>query len=219
MTDTQTAPAETTAPKRGRVSAEDAVYKIVFIDSDGKEHNRVPLNVVSVKVIPAGGQPEVVNLKDFHNTTLWQSVALTARGKLQVFLKDVKKNSIDQVPGLVAEFVKSAKEATLFVPKEGGGPGRAFDYEFWIDVIAKVAELKIKAGVPNAKPMSAEAKEALRTKLQSMTPEQRKAKQEDWNKDKTFRNAVVLVRAERVETKLAKEGLNDNDEYDVLEDI
>lgn len=207
------------ATKRGRASKEDAVYTITFLDSKNAEHNRVPVDVTAVKVNPAGGRPMVVILKDFNPQVLWQMTALTARSKLQVFLKDVKKNTIDQVPDLVEEFIKNAKDATLFIPKEGGGPGRAFDYEFWIDVLAKVAELKIKAGVPDVKSMSPEARASLRVKLEAMTPEQRKTKQEDWNKDKTFRNAVALVRAARVEAKMAQDGIDTDSEYDVLSDI
>lgn len=218
--ETETVEAKQDAPvRRGRASKEDAAYTISFLDDKGAVHSRVPANVTAVQVTPAGGKAIPVNIKEFHATTLWQQVALASRSKLQVFLKDVTKNNLDQIPSLVEEFAKNAKDATLYIPKEGGGPGRAFDYDFWVAVVSKVADLKIKAGVPNVKPMSDAAKEAFRAKLESMTPDQRKAKQEDWNKDKTFRNAVVLVRAERVEAKLAQEGLDTEGEYDVLSDI
>lgn len=216
----QSEPAKAETKHRGRVSKEDAAYSITFLNDKNEESARMPKVVTGVKITPAGSNKgRVIALKDFPPQVLGQMAAFTTLGKLRFFLKDITKADVAKVPGRVEEFVKNAKDATLFEPKEGGGPGRAFDFDFWVAVVAKVADLKIKAGVQGVKPMSDQQKAAFRAKLESMTPEQRKEKQKAWEGDKTFRNAVVLVRAARVEAKMAQEGVETDGEYDVLADL
>lgn len=215
----QTAPEKTEAKHRGRVSKEDAAFTITYLDDKNVEHARMPKVVTAVKVLPAGGKAKVVALKEFPPQVLGQMAAHTTAAKLRFFLKDVTKAEAAKVPSLVEEFSKNAKNATLFEPKEGGGPGRAFDFDFWVAVVARVADLKIKAGVKNVSPMSDQAKAAFRAKLEAMAPEQRKEAQKRWEGDKTFRNAVVIVRGERAAARLATEGVDTEAEYDVLADI
>lgn len=215
MVNTQPEKGEAT---KGRKAKEDAAFSVTFLNEKNEESARIPANVTGVKVSAADGKSKVIAIKEIPPAVLGQMIAFTIRNKVNAFCKDVPKSNPVQVIERTEEFLKVAKDATLFVPKEGGGPGRAVDVGFWVAVVAKVAELKIKAGVPNVQPMSEAAKAAFAQKLLSMTPEQRKEKQKDWERDKTFRNAIVLVRAERVESKLAEQGI-DESEYDVLADL
>lgn len=213
----QTEPAK--EGKRGRASKEDMAYSITYLNDKNEESPRIPTVVTGVRVSATNGKSRVINLKDIPPQVLGQMAAFAVRSKLGTFLKDVTKPEVHKVMELADEFLKVAKDATLFIPKEGGGPGRAIDTDFWIAVVAKVAQLKIKAGVPNVQPMSDEAKEAFRIKLLSWTTDQRKEKQKQWEQDRTFRNAIVLVRAERVQAKMNEEGIGSNEEYNVLDDI
>lgn len=207
---------EQTETVKGRKSKEDALHSISFLNDKNEESARVPTVVTGVKVSSASGKAKVVNLKEIPPQVLGQFVAYAVRSKLNGFVKDA--TDAEQVINLTDEFIKVCKDATIFIPKEGGGPGRSVDVDFWVAVLAKVAELKIKAKVPNVVPMSDEAKAAFAQKLLAMTTEQRKEAQKRWEQDKTFRNAVVLVRAERVEAKMEAEGVKES-EYDVLADL
>lgn len=203
------------AAARGRIKKVDAAYSISFLNEKGEESNRIPTVVPSVRVKGADGKTKTINLKDIPPNVLQQLAADGIRKKINFFLKDVTKQNVGQVQVLVDEFIKVTKDATLYIPKEGGGPGRTFDYDFWLDVLARTAEIKVKAGNPKAKLMTEKTRQEARTKLEAMTPDERKEKQKAWEQDKVFKNAAMQIRAERATAKMSKDDAVDT-EHDAL---
>jgi hypothetical protein len=204
---------------RGRQKKVDAPYTITFLDGDGKESARIPAVVTAVRVTGADKKARTVALRDFPAAVLGQFAADGMRKKLGFFLKDVTKENQSNIDELVGELVTSGKNATIYVPKEGGGPGRTYDYDFWLDVLARTAEIKVKAGNEKAKIMTPEARAEARVKLEAMTSDERKEKQRKWEKDKVFVNAAAQVRAERAKAKLNVAAAANADEYDASADI
>lgn len=207
---TQTSPekgkqvkAEAPQAAKGRAKKEDAAYGLYFINEKGEESGRIPTTVTALRVKPASGAARTVALKDIPPAVLAQFAADGMRKKLNFFYKDVTKADVGKVQGLTDEFVSAAKNATIYVPKEGGGPGRSFDFDFWLDVLARTAEIRVKAGNPKAKLMTDKTRAEARAKLESMSPDQRKEKQKAWEGDKVFRNAAVQIRAERAKAKMS----------------
>lgn len=202
---------------KGRAKREDAAYTIVFLNDKGEESNRIPTAVTAVRVKSADGKAKTISPKDIPANVLLQLAVDGMRKKLNFFLKDVTKNNVGEVHTITDEFVKVAKDATLYIPKEGGGPGRSFDVEFWLDVLARTAEIRVKAGNPKAKLMTEKTRAEARTKLLAMTPDERKEKQKTWESDKVFKNAAVQVRAERAKAKMSAEDVSG--EYDASADL
>lgn len=218
---TQTSPekGKTTTKEavKGRSKKEDTAYSIYFVNDKGEESGRIPANVTAVRVKPASGAVRNLALKDIPPAVLAQFAADGMRKKLNFFYKDITKSEVSKVQGLTDEFLGAAKNATIFVPKEGGGPGRSFDFDFWLDVLARTAEIRVKAGNPKAKLMTDKARTEARAKLEGMTPDQRKEKQKAWEADKVFRNAAVQIRAERAKAKMAN--VDATGDYDASTDF
>lgn len=205
------------AAVKGRAKKEDTAYSIIFVNDKGEESSRIPTVVTAVRVKPATGAARTVTLKDIPTAVLAQFAADGVRKKLNFFYKDVTKADVGKVQGLTDEFLGAAKNATIYVPKEGGGPGRSFDFNFWLDVLARTAEIRVKAGNTKAKLMTDKTRAEARAKLESMSPEQRKEKQKAWEADKVFRNAAVQIRAERAKAKMST--VDVSGEYDASADL
>lgn len=205
------------AATKGRAKKADAAYTIHFVNDKGEESGRIPTVVTAVRVKTADQKALTIPLRDIPPAVLAQLAADGARKKLNFFLKDVTKDDVGKVQTLTSEFVSVAKNATLYVPKEGGGPGRSFDYDFWLDVLARTAEIRVKAGSPNARLMSDQMRAEARAKLEAMTPDERKSKQKEWEQNKVFKNAAVQIRAERAKAKMAD--ISEENDVDLVADL
>ena len=219
---TQTDPSKTAVAKkpeapaingaRGRKSKEDTVYSISFLNDKNEETTRIPANVTGVKVTDCNGKSKVINIKDINSVVLIQLAADMARKKLNSFLNEVTKNDVGRIQTLTDEFVKVAKDATLYIPKEGGGPGRSFDYDYWIAVVEHVADTLVKAGNPKARKMTEKDKEAFRAKMSAMTPDQRNEWKKKSEQNKVFKNSALKIRSDRENAKLTKSEMVSDDD-------
>lgn len=196
---------------RGRQKKVDMAYTIGFLNEKNEDGARIPTNVHAVQVVDAAGKKKVINLKDIPSSVLAQLAADGIRKKLNFFLKDVTKANLAEVHSLTDEFIKVAKDATLYIPKEGGGPGRSFDFDFWIAVMEKASKIEVDAGNPKAKLMTDKVKAEFRTKMESWTPQERTEKKKQWEQRKAVKNAIKIVQAERVTANLGKEKFDDED--------
>lgn len=212
-------PAKSNGAVRGRQKKTDMAYTIGFLNDKNEDSARIPANVNAVKVVDCNGKLRVISLKDIPSPVLAQLAADGLRKKLNFFYKDVTKNSVDQIQSLTDEFIKVAKDATLYIPKEGGGPGRSFDFDFWVAVMEKASKIKVDAGNPKAKLMTDKVKAEFRTKMESWTPQERTEKKKLWEQDKAVKNAIKLVQAERVSANLKKDNKFDEQEVDALADL
>lgn len=219
---TQTAPSKTVvkAPVvngvRGRHKKEDMAFSIGFLDDKNTDSSRVPNVVTAVKVVTSDKKSKAINLKDIPPQVIMQFAAIGMRQKLNFFLKDVSKENVSSAAGLIDEFIKMAKNATIFVPKEGGGPGgRSFDADFWVAVMERTAALKVQSGNTKVKLMDDATKKALKAKLLSRTPAERGETTKKWLGDKVVKIAQLQIRTERENTKLG----STTGEYDALTDL
>lgn len=204
------------SPARGRAKKEDMAYTIQFIDGEGKESSRIPTVVTGMVIKTGDTKVKSFSLSDIPAKVKEQLAADALRKKANFFLKDAQKGEVGKIQTLTDDLAKVTAEGTLYVPKEGGGPGRSFDYDFWIDAMARTAELRVKAGNTKVKPMTDAIKAEFRLKLESMTPKEREEKKKKWFQDRVFKNAVMQLRAER--SKLTKDQVA-NEEHDALADM
>lgn len=204
---------------KGRAKKADAAYSMVFLNDKGEESNRIPSPVTAVRVRSSDNKAKTVQLKDIPPAVLAQLAADGMRSRLNKFLSGVTKADVGKVHALTDEFVKVAKNATLYIPKEGGGPGRAFNFDFWLDVLARTADIRVKAGNTKARLMTPALRDEARAKLEAMTPEERKQKQKDWEQDKVFRNAAAQIRAEREAAKAKIDNKDLDSGYDASADL
>lgn len=213
----QTAPAaQAPAQARGRAKKEDMAYTLHFVDAEGKESTRIP-NAVTGMVIKVGeNKVRAFTLSDIPDKVKNQLIIDALRKKANFFLKDAVKGEVGKIQNLATELAKVTSEGTLYAPKEGGGPGRAVDYDFWCDAMARTAELRIAAGNKAVKPMTEKVRAEFRLKLESMTPKEREEKKKKWFQDRVFKNAVMQLRAEKA--KLNKDQIA-AEEHDALADM
>lgn len=216
---TSAEPSKVVTSKKGRVKKEDMVYSILFVGGEkNEESNRIPQNVKLIKVKGADNKVKIIDLSKIPQDVKDQLAADGLRKKISFFLKDVTKSDVGKVQTLTDELVKVINDKTLYIPKEGGGPGRTFDFDFWIAVLERTATLKVKAGNTKVKLMSDKAKAEARLKLEAMAPDERKEKQKKWQQDKVFNVAMLQIRAERANAKMAEEE-TETEEYDATQDF
>lgn len=219
---TQTDPSKAAAAPpatgvRGRQKKEDAAYTVSFLNGKGEASSRMPTDVHAVTIVASDKKATIVNLKDIPAAVLAQYAADGIRKKINFFMKDTKKTNPAEVHTIAQELIKVSKDGTVFIHKEGGGPGRSVDYDFLADVMAKTAEIKVKAGVPKAKLMTAKNREEFLVKVKSWTSAELKEKRKAWDSDVVYKNAVKIVQADRAQANLKSEKIDN--EYDALSDF
>lgn len=191
-------PAPNSEAKRTRTKKEDMPFKFTFLDAKNQETGRIPTDVTAIKTTFSDGKVVLLPLKDVPTQTKQQLEADALRRRFTMFLKDITKDNIKEALGISEEFIKVIKTNTLYLPKEGGGgPGRAFDFDFWIEVFERTAKAKHEVN-PKVALMTEKNKVALRTRLEAMSPDDRNAKKKEWEaKDPVMRKVAQLIRIER----------------------
>lgn len=205
----------TTEAKRTRTKKEDMPFKFTYLNSKNEETNRIPTDVTIVKATFTDGKSYTLSLKDIPPVTKLQLEADAIKRRWSLFLKDLTKSTVGQAAEITNDFVKVLKTNTLYLPKEGGGgPGRVFDFDFWVEVFERTAKAKVDAGNAKVKLMTQKEKDGLRARLESMTPAQRAEKKKEWEaKDPVMRKVVALLRLERETPKAA------TSEYDPMANL
>lgn len=209
-------PAPTPAPtpvangatgKRGRMKKEDAPFVINYVNDKGEISARVPNIVSAIQVVSFDKKSKTYPLDSVPPATARQLAAESFKRRLGLSLSDVTKANISSLFTNTDEFFNAAKNGTVFAYKEGGGPGRSVDFDYWIAVVERVAEIQVKEGVKGARKMSDKDKADFRTMFEAKTNKEREEAKAKWRKNPVFRRAELQIKLEREEEN--EEGSNE----------
>lgn len=199
MTQTTSQAPVATEGKRTRTKKADMPYHFKFLNAKSEESDSIPVGVTTIKMVLSNGKALTVDLKGISAETSEQLKADALRRKLNVACKELTKDTLDQVPGIVDSFTKALKANQLYVPAErGGGPGRVFDFDHWVEVSARFAKHRVEAKIAKAKLMTEADRKAFRAKLEAMSPDERKALKEGvWEKNPVIKKISAALKLEK----------------------
>lgn len=204
------APAPETAPsasaaaaasKRGRMKKEDAPFSIMFVNDKGEDSTRMPSVIAGIKIVSFDKKAKTYPIDNIPPATMRQLAADSLKREFRATLADVTKTNISTLFTNSDEFYASAKNGNVFVYKEGGGPGRSFDFDYWLDVVKRVSEIQVEEKMPKARLMTDKDRDTLRAKWAALTPTEREKNKVEWRKNSIFRRAELQVKLAREENK------------------
>lgn len=197
-----------TTETKARGKKGDGPVTVSYIDGDNKPSKRVPAVVSAIVVTPRSAPDKAVS---FSPDNL--PVAIRAMLVAAAVAKRIDQNIRNGVePGATAEqVIAKANEAfellnsgKLYSRAEGAGvagAGRPFDYDLYVEAIKMTADVK-------KKPATDAQLSAFKTKLEGMTPKDRREHLVKLQKDPVFNVSLKKVQASRAQAALKTKGAN-----------
>lgn len=170
----------TAAPAaKARAARGSGPVTIKFVDADGVEHVRVPVNVAAVLVADKKGNKKAFPMQAINAATLHQMAAAAFKQKLAINIVNGFDEKLGNVISIADTTFEAVKNGKMYQRKEGGkgGAGRPFDIEYWMAVTKRFVE-KMHANDPTVKLPSKKNLEDLGAKLLASD----KAAREAWKK-------------------------------------
>lgn len=191
--------------KRGRMKKDDAPFTINFVNDKGESSSRVPTIVSGIQIVGFDKKAKTYPIDGIPSTAILQLAADSLRRKFNGYLGDITKANIGSLFASSDEFYSSAKNGNIFVAKEGGGPGRTIDFDYWIAVVERVAKLQVEQKIPKARLMSDKDKEDFKVMFGAWTNKEREEKKAAWRKNAVFKKAELQIKLERQDAEEAKD--------------
>lgn len=218
MATPQTATAQKTVPAAVKANGakkerNEGPLDLTFADKKGaKDHKRVPLDVASVIVTAKGGH----GAKEYDTTKFPAEIkdAMIAgmfAGRVKTYVNNHAKkdgtNTLEFSDKIYADFMSGK-----IYSREGGGgrPAKPFDASLYVDALDKAFQfmaskkMKFKSG-QLIKPFSAKELADARTKLESATKDERKAKISSWKDNPIYKRILAELEAKRIEMDTTEE--------------
>lgn len=196
-------PAAKGAPKGKRAAGP---LTISYIDASDKPHKRLPADPKFIVVTNLEGKTATFPVDDINIKIRSQLAAGFAAKRMETFGRNGMKKDGGDVLKLVTAQFENIKNGKLFARGEGAGAGagRPFDFDVYIDAMEETSKRK-KGEDGKVHPATPAQLEALRTKLESLTPKERRAKVQGWkNNDPIY--AVALLEVQARKTKEGAKG-------------
>lgn len=197
---------EVSTEKKVKAKKGEGPVSIGYLVGD-KLSKRVADGVTAIVVTPKVGEAKNYDLTTIPQGMLLQLAGLGLGKRLDVFIRNTVKNADDaNVISLADSVFNEIKEGKIYSRTEGsgGGAGRPFDYQFWVDVMANTAKSKKKTATE-------EQLAAFRTKLESSPPKERQVLLKKLQGDKVFSYNMKKLITEREAAKIKKDGAGDFD--------
>lgn len=195
----QAAPAST--GKRGRAKKGQEAFKVLFIDAENKEHNRVTPTTKSILARDKAGKTVSITMDGLPEAVKNQ----LAFAGLQRFITVPLKKDASNVIDTVQKTVKELTEGKLFTKGEKKA-GRVFDSDFWVTCFCNAMDIAVIRKVQNAKKVSDENKKKLKASLEAMTAQERNVKIKQWMTNPIFVRAKKELEAANAKTKMEEAG-------------
>lgn len=190
----------------------DGPIAVSYIDAENKASNRVTATVDSIQIGSKDGkQKQGFAINSLPPAIVKQLAAMALKSEMIRFVNNGVDDTGSNIVTLANQKFASIKEGKLFQRSEQGkgAQGRQFDFEFYVNVMKRTAELKNKK---NSKIALASAKQlaAVKTLLESKTPKDRTVQIKTWDKDPVFKLASMQLKAEAA-AAAAKDGVGEVD--------
>jgi hypothetical protein len=190
------------AKAKGRKKKGEGPVTFMFLDTENKEHARVPSNVDGVKVTAKDGKSQTFKVGTLAPAILQQMAADALKRKFDMAIRSGYSAEKNNVISLATESFENIKSGKLFVRAASGtggkGAGRTFDAGYWVGVTERYAKLLSDRDPKKNKPASKAQLEALKTKLEASTTQQR----DDWKK-KNLKNAAFALAKKQIDAEKA----------------
>lgn len=161
--------------KAEKTKRADGPVKVSYIDTDGKEHDRVPLSVKTLKVTQrSDGKTKMFDLGKIGQPVIMQMAAQSAAKRIDISSRNAVKAKPDASVITVADDLFANLVAGKFTIRgEGkGGQGRTFDFDMWDVIYHRAYDVKRKSNT-KLPAWSDKQSNLLRAKLESMEPKAR----------------------------------------------
>ena len=189
---------------------------ITFIDESGKTSKRVPAKVMGVSVLErATGKVKEYNIDDLPEDMLRAHAAHGVGKRLEMYGRNtVKNNPNKSVLSCTDDMFDDMKKGLMYRKAEsngtGGGAGRPFDYDMWVEVMTATAHAK-------GKKLNEDQISKFVIGLKALSPTERKQDIKKRMGDAYVQSALKTVQAKRLAQGLKKGTINS--EYDALSDL